>query len=469
MTIPPVPATPAPAGAAPGAPSSASDSGGADHFHALVERHLGSPPAEPRQPAPRPPERRADQRPPQPVAAHRTRAEAHPKPGNPAGPRGATPVEPKPSAPNPGACAPGTSGPATDPTAAPAAGGQVMPTATAAPVQAPAPLARTSAPPTRPADPTAAPVAGTQALQAASVPGSPTVPAGTRPPAGPLAAGPLGPAAALPAQSNPTGPQSGGSDPAPLSPASAATGAVNLAATGQAPVERSGSTAGGAGRGTAEPAETGPAPSIGSAPAGALPLPASTGSLPGAVAGGTPAPQTGAAGSPVLDQMLSEVPRMVSRGDGTHRLTLKLHPADLGELRLTVTVKNGAVDVTVAAGRAAREALRDGSPELRSLLQLTGHTAGQLVIRDLPGTGAAPAATQAWATTGGSNAQPGGDQQATTFGQHGEPRQQHGSQAGRPEFPGHRGRDGSGQPDREPPPLTHPATRGGTAAVDVRI
>ncbi|MGN6132555.1 MAG: flagellar hook-length control protein FliK, partial [Nocardioidaceae bacterium] len=86
----------------------------------------------------------------------------------------------------------------------------------------------------------------------------------------------------------------------------------------------------------------------------------------------------------VLDQVLPVVPRLVLRGDGTQRLTLKLHPADLGEVHLTVTVKNGAVDVTLAAGPQARGALRDGSAQLHSLLQLTGHTTGQVVVRDLP-------------------------------------------------------------------------------------
>jgi hypothetical protein len=89
-----------------------------------------------------------------------------------------------------------------------------------------------------------------------------------------------------------------------------------------------------------------------------------------------------------------EVTRLVSRGDGMHRLTLRLHPADLGEVKVILTVKDNTVDVTLSAGPAAREALREGSPQLRALLELAGATTGQLVVRDLaPLTGATPTGT----------------------------------------------------------------------------
>jgi hypothetical protein len=92
-------------------------------------------------------------------------------------------------------------------------------------------------------------------------------------------------------------------------------------------------------------------------------------------------------GNPVTDQVFGQVTRLVSRGDGMHRLTLRLHPADLGEVKVVMTVKDGVVDVTLSAGAAAREALRDGSPQLRSLLELAGATTGQLVVRELASTG----------------------------------------------------------------------------------
>ncbi|MGH3444476.1 MAG: flagellar hook-length control protein FliK, partial [Nocardioidaceae bacterium] len=90
----------------------------------------------------------------------------------------------------------------------------------------------------------------------------------------------------------------------------------------------------------------------------------------------------------VLGQTLPVVNRLISRGDGTHRITLRLHPADLGEVRVTVTVRADKVDVTLAAGQAARHALAAGSAQLRGLLADAGHTTGLLTLRDLP-TGAA--------------------------------------------------------------------------------
>jgi flagellar hook-length control protein FliK len=100
----------------------------------------------------------------------------------------------------------------------------------------------------------------------------------------------------------------------------------------------------------------------------------------------TQSPTTAAGSSPVADQVFPQVARLVSRGDGVHRLTLRLHPADLGEVKVVLTVKDNVVDVTMHADAAAREALRDGSPQLRSLLELAGAGAGQLVVRELTTT-----------------------------------------------------------------------------------
>ncbi|HEU5045545.1 MAG TPA: flagellar hook-length control protein FliK, partial [Nocardioidaceae bacterium] len=81
---------------------------------------------------------------------------------------------------------------------------------------------------------------------------------------------------------------------------------------------------------------------------------------------------------PVPAQLQPSLVRLVSRGDGTHRMSLRLHPAELGEVRLTVTVKDGAVDVAMAAGPEAQDTLREGSAQLRAMLSGSGHTLGQL-------------------------------------------------------------------------------------------
>jgi hypothetical protein len=190
-------------------------------------------------------------------------------------------------------------------------------------------------------------------------------------------------------------------------------------------------------------------------PAVAVPpatLPVSGTTTASAQAGGTPA-------TAVLDQVLPTLPRMVSRGDGTHSLTLKLHPADLGEVHLTVTVKNGTVDVTLAAGAAARDALRDGAGQLRSLLDVTGHTAGQLVIRDLPPS---VAATPATAPTDGALT-------GQTFADAGGGRgQQPDAGSGRSSIP-HTGPRPEPAFRAVPEPRTTTSTRAGNRALDVRI
>lgn len=119
--------------------------------------------------------------------------------------------------------------------------------------------------------------------------------------------------------------------------------------------------------------------------------------------------------SAVLDQVLPVVPRLVTRGDGTQRLTLRLHPEELGEVRLTVTVRNNTVDVTLAAGSTAQEALRDGSPHLRALLDAAGHTTGQVVIRDLPQSSAVSTHVQSGGP-GSSGPGHGGSAQSFTDG-----------------------------------------------------
>ena len=114
----------------------------------------------------------------------------------------------------------------------------------------------------------------------------------------------------------------------------------------------------------------------------------------GAVSGTAGDASNAVTSNPITDQVFGQVTRLVSRGDGTHRLTLRLHPADLGEVKVVLTVKDGAVDVTLSAGAAARDALREGSPQLRALLELAGATTGQVTVRDLA-TGAVTSSTNA--------------------------------------------------------------------------
>lgn len=86
----------------------------------------------------------------------------------------------------------------------------------------------------------------------------------------------------------------------------------------------------------------------------------------------------------VTGQVFPEVTSLVSRGDGAHRITLTLNPEALGEVRVVMTVRDGAVHVRLAAGHEARQALIEGSPELTRLLELAGASESRIVVRDLP-------------------------------------------------------------------------------------
>ncbi|MDQ6523496.1 flagellar hook-length control protein FliK [Nocardioides sp. LHD-245] len=116
----------------------------------------------------------------------------------------------------------------------------------------------------------------------------------------------------------------------------------------------------------------------------------------------------------VVQQVFPEVTRLVTSTPtdrpGTHRITLTLQPEHLGEVRVTLVVKDGAVQVRLAgaagdpAGSAAvHRALSSGIPELQRLLERSGATEARVLVRDpfAPITAAPPApATTSAATTG---------------------------------------------------------------------
>ena len=75
--------------------------------------------------------------------------------------------------------------------------------------------------------------------------------------------------------------------------------------------------------------------------------------------------------------------RLVSAGNGTHRVRLQLEPEALGEVRVVLTIRNGEVHVRLAGGEDAQRALREGAPELRRLLELAGASDTRITVRDL--------------------------------------------------------------------------------------
>jgi flagellar hook-length control protein FliK len=160
------------------------------------------------------------------------------------------------------------------------------------------------------------------------------------------------------------------------------------------------------------PAATAPsrqqeAPSDSTLPATASqPAAASSGVAPPAAAGAVAGP-VGPATDPVATtpavtrQVFPEITRLVSHGNGTHRIRLQLEPEALGDVRVVLTIRNGAVDVRLAAGEDAQRALREGAPELRRLLELAGASDTRIVVRDLssgsvPGNGTGTGLTGQW-------------------------------------------------------------------------
>jgi hypothetical protein len=98
---------------------------------------------------------------------------------------------------------------------------------------------------------------------------------------------------------------------------------------------------------------------------------------------------------------------------------MRLQPEALGEVRVTLTVRDGAVQVQLTGGDDAARALAEGAPELRRVLEMAGATEARVVVRDLAGQPAATGTslgtqtgTQA-GTTDSSYAGTGGDTPST--------------------------------------------------------
>jgi flagellar hook-length control protein FliK len=74
--------------------------------------------------------------------------------------------------------------------------------------------------------------------------------------------------------------------------------------------------------------------------------------------------------------------------DGIHRLTVHLHPADLGLVSVVAEIRDGAVHVQLAgATDAGRESLRGALGDLRRELQESGFDRCSLDLRDSPPSG----------------------------------------------------------------------------------
>ena len=121
----------------------------------------------------------------------------------------------------------------------------------------------------------------------------------------------------------------------------------------------------------------------------ALPLVKTPGS---SAAAGAPVATTIAEGQRSADLVTSDVVgviRSLRDRDGTHSMSIELHPADLGRVRIDLEMRHGVAHVVLSAEHATADAiLRRAMPQLRESLQESGVRAGRLDIgSDLPPNG----------------------------------------------------------------------------------
>lgn len=245
---------------------------------------------------------------------------------------------------------------------------------------------------------------------AAVDPAAPPVDLGTPPPSEPPAGEPLGtPALASPDSTAPTGPspaaptsldeptQATGQpasvpvDAAAANDVASASAPTSCAAPSIAPATLNAAPSASATPATAEdqPASAAPQPTEAGSPPSApadsvlsnLTLSGAPAASPTLTANATASPDTPA--QPVASQVSAEVTALMSRADGTHRIRLRLSPEALGEVSVVLTLRKGAVEVTLGAGARARLALEESSGELHRLLRLAGAQTTQVVVKDL--------------------------------------------------------------------------------------
>jgi len=171
---------------------------------------------------------------------------------------------------------------------------------------------------------------------------------------------------------------------------------------------------------------------------------------------------SGSAASQVAAVVEAQAARVGRLPDGTHRLSVSLYPAALGEVQVTLTLRRGELTVRLAGSREARAALAaDGAMLHRVLGQVAGASAAvQVTLHDLGPVATAPLAS------GGSAAADTGSPPPAAGGQHGSghqpPTDHHraGTHGGAPQ-PAGRATDGD---VRETGPAGAPSNRSATSA-----
>ncbi|OIQ82610.1 flagellar hook-length control protein [mine drainage metagenome] len=96
----------------------------------------------------------------------------------------------------------------------------------------------------------------------------------------------------------------------------------------------------------------------------------------------------------IADQLAPYVTALRHQPDGTHQITVVLHPAELGQVQVMVELRNGTVQLQLSgAHEAARAVLYDALPQLRRELTDAGLTVGSADVMSQDfGTGTGSAA-----------------------------------------------------------------------------
>jgi len=86
--------------------------------------------------------------------------------------------------------------------------------------------------------------------------------------------------------------------------------------------------------------------------------------------------------SPVLIPLIARIAPLRLDADGIHRLTVNLHPADLGAVQVVAEIRNGEITVRLSgATEAGHDALRDALADLKRDLEDSGFTNCTLDLR----------------------------------------------------------------------------------------
>jgi flagellar hook-length control protein FliK len=102
-----------------------------------------------------------------------------------------------------------------------------------------------------------------------------------------------------------------------------------------------------------------------------------------------PAPAPPATPAPPASQVAMHIVPLRREADGIHRLTVHLHPADLGPVSVVAEIRDGNVAVQLAGGtEPGRQALHQALPQLRQELLDAGFANCSLDLRqDAPSGG----------------------------------------------------------------------------------